>query len=200
MTTTDPTQSTAAAAPPPPPPTPEPAAEPADSAQPAATQAQEDQLAKLTYHDIPGLKDQIRKMTDITPAQLQEVIYGTVMSVLKQMGVEVYRLRSWSLKVREDDVDVLTEVIQRLEEVETLVYGGESQLTVADADMFTNVVSGYEAFIEQALQHTVDTEGRRTLESARELCAQAKSRIEEIVMVNDDDDDDGGDTPTAAGA
>lgn len=184
---TDPTQSTTDPAAPPPP-VPPAAAEAASSAD-----GQEDLLAKLTYQDVPTFKEEIRGMRDVTPEQLQDVIHGTVMSLIRALGGEVYKLRGWLLMVREGDVNVMDEVIQRVEEIESLVYGGDSQLVQADADLFANIVGACEAFAEQALAATADSAGKEQLTELLALCAQGKARIDEIVVSGDGDDDEGDD-------
>jgi hypothetical protein len=157
-------------------------------------QAEADTLANLTYRDIPKFKDQIRKLDEVTPERLQEIIYGTVVSLIQDLGVEVYRLRAWDIDRYLAINASLDEVATRVEELEALLYGQDSQLTEADAELYTTIASACEGFVDHALGATHDPEGRSKLEALKEMCTQAKARIDETVIADDDDDDEGGES------
>lgn len=196
MTTQQPSTGTNAKAPPAPAPASTEAAQLPAAQQQATQQVQEqpdDTLAKLTYREIPKFKDQIRQLKDPTPEKLQEVVYGTVISLVQDVAVELFRLRGWNI----DQVLGLTggfdEMATRLEDLEALVYGQDSQLIEQDAELFTLLANACEGFVEHALTGTHDPEGRQRLDELQELCKRAKARIEEIAISDGDDDDDGGD-------
>ena len=118
-------------------------------------------------------------------------------------GNEVLKFRNWAAEAHAAHALHLnghSELIKNHEErmlyLESVVLGGESQLSPEDAELFAQCAIAAQEFAEEALKHTTEPAGRQKLQEIVDLARAAQERVAEIEIDSDDDDDD--ESPPAA--
>jgi hypothetical protein len=161
---------------------------PDNSATPPTAAANVDELSQLVYQEVPGVKEELKGHANISPDQLLQILAHSIIPLIQSSATEVLRLRGWAMRVRESTNDTLLELIERVEDMEGIVYGGDSQLTVADATLMMRVVGALEALVAQVASATTNEEGQQQVAQLQELVESAKQRINDITVAEEDDD------------
>jgi hypothetical protein len=148
-----------------------------------------DKLTTLITEDLGRESERIGSQK-ASVDQLRNEMTGTVLSLIKDLGMSVLEFRNWAAFSHKEHSDHLDEHEARLALLEDSVFSGGTQLSQQDADMFSMVVAAAESFAEQAIKVTVDSAGKSKLQQVLDLCKQARVRIEESTVSEDEDDDD----------
>lgn len=148
----------------------------------------QDALTKLR-EDLPREKQRLKHLKDVSLQELQEELASTVVSCLQETVEQVFLFRHWAAHAHQAHADSLDSHEERLEVLESMIFGGDSQLTSEDAVLFSKIAYALQGFVEQAKEQTTDEEGQSKLAELDALCRAAQQRIAAIEVSEGDDEE-----------
>lgn len=167
-----------------------------DNQQPNQPEQPRDALLQLITKIIPFDRNRIKEMAQTigeeekAASRLAREIHGTVLPLIERVGRELHNLRSWAANSVQHHASVINDIAERVEALEQMIMGGESQLLAEDAQLLARVAHALEGMAEEAKKHTTDPAGIAKLDELLALAVMARQRIEEIEVTEDDGDDE----------